>query len=115
MLGQMKAWIKSSPFGIASIFVAITIASGSTIAVKLQLSPIGTNPDENHFSEALLVGFIFSEIASFSTLASLLGLGLSLASLVMGEGKRIPGIVGLILNGTILVLAGIIIHAVFAR
>jgi hypothetical protein len=115
MLGQMKAWIKSSPFGLAAILLATTIVGGSLIALKLQLSTVGTNPDENHFAEALSVIIVFSEIAALSSLASLLGLGFSLASLVMGEGKRIPGIVGIILNGTIFVLARIIVHAVFAK
>jgi len=93
--------------------VATAIVGGCLIALKLQLSTVGTNPHENHFAEAILVSIVFSEIAALSSLASLLGLALSLASLVLGEGKWIPGVVGLILNGAILVSAGTIIHAAF--
>lgn len=112
MLGQMKAWIKSSPLGLASILVAIAIVCGCVMALELQLSKVGTDPNENHFAEALLVICVFSEIALLSSLSALLGLVLSIASFVLSEAK-IFALVGLSLNGAILVLAGTMVLTIF--
>ena len=76
------------------------------IILKLQLSSVGSDPNENHFSEPLFVISVFMQISVLSGLGSLFGLGLSFGSFVLREGKRIPGVIGLILNGAILFLAG---------
>ena len=113
MLSRTKIWIKSSPFGLGSIFVAIAIVCGCTIALNQQLSTVGTDPNENHFAEALLVMAVAGEIALFSSSMSLLGIALSIASFALGEENKVFAVVGLSLNGAILAVACKIVHTIF--
>jgi hypothetical protein len=113
MLVQIGAWLKGSPFGLASILVAIAIVCGAKIAFDLQLSTVGTDPNENHFAEALFVICVTGEIALLSGVISLLGLALALSCFVISEEKKILGAIGLSLNGAIIVLVGAMVHGVF--
>jgi hypothetical protein len=111
MLGLVKAGISRSPIGLASISVAVAIVWGCSVAFDLQLSTVGSDPGENHFAEGLLVICALGEIAFLAGLGSLLGIALSLASLVCGE-RRVFGVVGLALNGAILAITSKVIHTI---
>src|SRR5262245_24414197 len=112
MLGQLKAVITKSPMGLASMSLAVAIVWGGSSAVEHLPSTVGTDPDENHFAEALLVTCVAGQIAFYSALGSLLGIVLSLAGLLCGERKAF-GFFGIALNGTILTIASKVIHTIF--
>jgi multidrug transporter EmrE-like cation transporter len=108
------AFVKSSPFGSAALIISLVVIVASFIMLALWLPNTGDVPHDEHFAVALSVIVAFIAVAIFAVVGSVLGLALSIVSLARKEEKRKLAIVGLALNGILILLCCVILFQPFA-
>ncbi|MBA3713448.1 MAG: hypothetical protein H0W76_13525 [Pyrinomonadaceae bacterium] len=108
------AFVKSSPFGSASLVAPLVVSVASFVMFSLWLVDVGDTPHDEHFAAALVIFAVFIFVATFAGIGSIVGLVLSIVSLIRKEEKRKLAVLGLVLNGALILLCSAILFQPFA-